>query len=251
MFFCPINLLMQRERNEEKWKLWLGRTFLLPTFSLFFHFIFLLYLPKQKTTTTTMRKKVYQMKGKMRKSNWNEPLLKNIIRNVSLWDVLGLHLMFPISSFTLFLKNEDTHKNKRKERKDKQKHCLGSCWELKTNVRGERHSYQPVFLWALKLYAFCNKNIKKHGRERAKKRTQNLCANIINFEALKHHPLKTSSAVDVTAHNKQQRCFFLTHLECVLVLKVKKLLTAIISSTWNSEQQFRFCHRQLMILIIN
>jgi hypothetical protein len=27
------------------------------------------------------------------------------------------------------------------------------------------NSYQPVFLWALKLYAFCNKNIKKHGRE--------------------------------------------------------------------------------------
>lgn len=29
----------------------------------------------------------------------------------------------------------------------------------------QKHSCQPVFLWALKLYAFCNKNIKKHRRE--------------------------------------------------------------------------------------
>jgi hypothetical protein len=28
-----------------------------------------------------------------------------------------------------------------------------------------RNSHQPVFLWALKLYVFRNKNIKKHGGE--------------------------------------------------------------------------------------
>lgn len=35
----------------------------------------------------------------------------------------------------------------------------------RNNKDGWKHSYQPVFLWALKLYAFCNKNIKKHGGE--------------------------------------------------------------------------------------
>jgi hypothetical protein len=33
--------------------------------------------------------------------------------------------------------------------------------ERRREKRGKKHSYQPVFLWALKLYVFCNKNIKK------------------------------------------------------------------------------------------
>lgn len=91
-----------------------------------------------------------------------------------------------------------------------------------------KHSHQPAFLWALKLYAFCNKNIKKHGGE------------FINFEA---HSQAAASPLPVLKNSNDIMCcwsytqhaFYLSHISSALVLKASPTPLAHLS---HLEQSF-------------
>jgi hypothetical protein len=69
-----------------------------------------------------------------------------------------------------------------------------------------------VFLWALKLYAFCNKNIKKHGREFMLKYRKFWGSYKSIHPSLMLRKLLLKSCV-------RTACFFFSHILSALVIK--------------------------------